>query len=99
MKLYDECRDCLYNSQMKKVESVYGDDQRMQSFKEAVRALCDGAPDNWCAPLLMRAIDGVHQSIFGGDNRLFRAKNHLQRRPVGIGGGYICPHMLGGRPR
>ena len=66
MKLYDECRDCLYNSQMKKVESVYGGDQRMQSFKEAVRALCDGAPDNWCAPLLMRAIDGVHQSIFGG---------------------------------
>ena len=40
MKLYDECRDCLYNSQMKKVESVYGGDQRMQSFKEAVRALC-----------------------------------------------------------
>lgn len=66
MKLYDECRDCLYNSQLKKVEAMHGDDERVQAFKEAVRALCDGAPQSSCAPLLMRAIDGVHNAIFGG---------------------------------
>ena len=66
MKLYDECRDCLYNSQIKKVETMHPGDERLQSFKEAVRALCDGAPENSCAPLLMRGIDGVHQGIFGG---------------------------------
>ncbi len=38
----------------------------MQSFKEAARALCDGAPGRSCAPLLMRGIDGVHRGIFGG---------------------------------
>lgn len=65
MQLYDECRDCLYNSQMKKVASVYGGDVRFQSFKEGVRALCDGAPQTSCAPLLMRSIDGVHRGIFG----------------------------------
>ena len=65
MQLYDECRDCLYNSQMKKVESMHGGDERMQSFREAVRALCDAAPESSCAPLLMSAIDGVHRGIFG----------------------------------
>ena len=66
MKLYDECRDCLYNSQLKKVESLHGDCQKLQSFKEGVRALCDSAPEGSCAPLLMQAIDGVHRSVFGG---------------------------------
>ncbi len=66
MKLYDECRDCLYNSQMKKVEAMHQGDERLQSFKEAALALCDGAPQTSCAPLLMRGIDGVHRAIFGG---------------------------------
>lgn len=67
MQLYDECRDCLYNSQMKKVTSMHGEnDERLQSFKEAVRALCDGSPESSCAPLLMQGIDGVHRGIFGG---------------------------------
>ena len=66
MKLYDECRDCLYNSQIKKVEAMHPDDDRLLSFKESARAICDGAPESWCAPLLMRAIDGVHRGIFGG---------------------------------
>lgn len=67
MKLYDECRDCLYNSQIKKVTAMHpGDGERLQAFKEGARALCDGAPESSCAPLLMRGIDSVHRGIFGG---------------------------------
>ncbi len=65
MKLYDECRQCLYNSQLKKVESMHPCDERVQTFKEVARAVCDGAPESSCAPLLMRAIDGAHRGIFG----------------------------------
>lgn len=66
MKLYDECRDCLYNSQLKKVTAMHPDDERLQQFKESARAICDGAPESSCAPLLMRSIDCVHSGIFGG---------------------------------
>lgn len=66
MKLYDECRNCLYNSQLKKVTSTHGDDPKLPVFKERVRALCDSAPENSCAPLLMRGIDDIHREIFGG---------------------------------
>lgn len=66
MQLFDECRDCLYNSQIKKVTALHEGDERLQKFKEAARALCDGAPESSCAPLLMRSIDAVHRAIFGG---------------------------------
>lgn len=66
MQLYDECRDCLYNSQLKKVTSMHEGDERLQSFKKAVRAVCDGASEKSCAPLLMQSIDAVHRGIFGG---------------------------------
>ena len=56
----------MYNSQIKKVEAMHPDDDRLLGFKESARAICDGAPESWCAPLLMRAIDGVHRGIFGG---------------------------------
>ncbi len=75
MQLYDECRDCLYNSQLKKVTDLHGECHKLQSFKEGVRALCDGAPDSWCAPLLMQAIDGVHRSVFGGSIDYSREKH------------------------
>ena len=91
MQLYDECRDCLYNSQLKKVTAMHDGDCRLQSFKEGARALCDGAPDSSCAPLLMRGIDGVHRAIFGGiidysaekhafNGALLRLEDQIMRR-------------------
>ena len=35
-------------------------------FCEQVKQLCRNAPKTYCAPLLMRDIDGVHRAIFGG---------------------------------
>lgn len=65
MTLDEECKDCLYNSQMKKVEKGRPDGAKFAEFKKEVRALCDNPPETYCAPLLMRDIDGLHRKIFG----------------------------------
>ena len=65
MRLYEECKDCLFNSQMKKVEREQTDKEKIERFKAGVREVCNGAPEEYCAPLLMRDIDGVHKRIFG----------------------------------
>lgn len=65
MVLNEECKDCLYNSQMKKVISSRHDADKLAQFKREVRSLCDNPPDNYCAPLLMRDIDSAHRRIFG----------------------------------
>lgn len=65
MKLDYECRGCLYNSQMKKVEKEQGDGEKLQAFRDGVKALCDNPPPHYCAPLLMRDINNLHRDIFG----------------------------------
>lgn len=65
MTLDEECKGCLYNSQMKKVERSNDDKTKLEEFRSKVRELCDNPPANYCAPLLMRDIDNVHRAIFG----------------------------------
>ncbi len=64
MKFDDECRDCLYNSQLSKVVKAK-DGDKFELFKRGVRALCDNPPVNYCAPLLARDINLLHVKIFG----------------------------------
>ncbi|MDE6504967.1 MAG: ARMT1-like domain-containing protein [Clostridia bacterium] len=66
MLLDEECKGCLYNSQLKKVEKEQGAGERFERFKRGVKALCQNPPAEYCAPLLMRDIDRVHREIFGG---------------------------------
>lgn len=65
MKLDQECKGCLFASQLKKVEKDHPSPQKLDEFKAEVKKLCQNAPQNYCAPLLMRDIDGVHRKIFG----------------------------------
>ncbi len=64
MLLDEECKSCLYNSQMKKVEREKSG-EKLLSFKRGVKKLCENPPANYCAPLLMRDIDRLHKEIFG----------------------------------
>lgn len=65
MLLDEECKGCLFNSQLKKVEREQGAGEKLESFKKGVRALCQNPPEAYCAPLLMRDIDRLHREIFG----------------------------------
>lgn len=65
MLLDEECKSCLYNSQLKKVEREKGRGKNFELFKARVKALCDNPPGDYCAPLLMRDIDGIHRGIYG----------------------------------
>lgn len=65
MELSEECKGCLFNSQLKKVEREQGDKQKLALFKREVEALCQNPPKDCCAPLLMRGIDNIHRKIFG----------------------------------
>lgn len=65
MELDIECKSCLYNSQMKKVEREQTDEGLVKAFKDGVKILCENPPKHYCAPLLMRDIDGIHRGIFG----------------------------------
>lgn len=80
MVLDEECRGCLYNSQMKKVERTQNDEGKLQQFKAGVKALCENPPKDYCSPLLMRDINRLHARIFGSgidyseEKRLFNLK-------------------------
>lgn len=65
MLLDEECKGCLYNSQLKKVERERGAGEKFDAFKSRVKALCENPPKTYCAPLLMRDIDGAHREIYG----------------------------------
>ena len=65
MYLEAECKDCLYNSQLKKVLREQGGGEKTELFKNGVKELCANPPDYYCAPLLMRDIDRLHRKIFG----------------------------------
>lgn len=65
MKLAEECKGCLFKSQLKKVEKEESDETKLAAFKEGVRALCANPPEDYCSPLLMRDINRLHERIFG----------------------------------
>lgn len=65
MKLDEECKGCLYKSQLGKVEKEQKDGRKVELFKKEVKQLCDNPLENYCAPLLMRDIDLCHRKIFG----------------------------------
>lgn len=80
MLLDEECKGCLYNSQLKKVAKEQGEDEKFEKFKLGVKALCNNPPATYCAPLLMRDIDRLHRKIYGHsidysrEKRLFNGK-------------------------
>lgn len=65
MRLDEECKGCLYNSQLKKVERSTTDGEKLQAFRDGVRKLCANPPKDYCSPLLMRDINEYHKKIFG----------------------------------
>ena len=65
MELDNECRSCLFNSQIKKVEREQSDKTKLGKFKREVKELCESAPGDCCAHVLMRGIDLLHRRIFG----------------------------------
>lgn len=80
MVLDEECKGCLFNSQLKKVEKSCADAAKLQKFKRGVKSLCENPPENYCSPLLMRDIDRLHRKIFGkgidysAEKRLFNGE-------------------------
>lgn len=79
MELDEECRGCLFNSQLKKVEREQTDKRKVRQFKAEVKTLCETAPAGSCAPLLMRGIDLLHRSIFGCGIDYSREKSAFNR--------------------
>lgn len=80
MVLDEECKGCLYRSQLKKVEKGQTDKFRLEEFRRGVKSLCQNPPENYCSPLLMRDIDRLHGKIFGkgidysAEKRLFNSE-------------------------
>lgn len=79
MELDEECKGCLYNSQLKKVEREQGAGEKLDLFKARVKALCENPPAHYCAPLLMRDIDGIHREIYGCGIDYSREKSLFNR--------------------
>ncbi|MDE6613458.1 MAG: ARMT1-like domain-containing protein, partial [Clostridia bacterium] len=79
MELDNECKSCLYGSQMKKVESTQTDKAKLAKFKKQVKSLCENPPAHYCAPILMRDINGLHCKIFGSDIDYSREKSLFNR--------------------
>lgn len=65
MQLAEECKGCLFKSQLKKVENDETDSEKLAVFRNGVRALCANPPADYCSPLLMRDINRLHTKIFG----------------------------------
>lgn len=86
MNLDDECRQCLYRSQLKKVTLEHPNDKRLDEFKRQTLELCQNASAESCAPLLMRGIDGIHRKIFGGPIDYSREKSAFNRALLNIEG-------------
>lgn len=59
---------------MKKVEAEQRDKNKLAEFKSEVKKLCQNAPQNYCAPLLMRDINGLYRKMFGKDLDYSREK-------------------------
>lgn len=59
---------------MKKAEAEQRDKNKLAEFKSGVKKLCQNAPQTYCAPLLMRDINGLYCKIFGKDLDYSREK-------------------------
>lgn len=79
MQLDEECRGCLFRSQWKKVERDQNDREKLELFRDRVRRLCESAPEDSCAPLLMREIDRIHRDLFGCGIDYSREKSLFNR--------------------
>lgn len=79
MLLDEECKGCLYKSQMKKVEQGCKNAELLQKFRDGVKVLCDNPPKDYCAPLLMRDIDRLHRKIFGSGIDYSKEKSMFNR--------------------
>lgn len=85
MKLDDECRGCLFNSQMKKVGAIHvGED--LSSFTRRVKEVCGSAPRDWASPLLMREIDREHRRAFGVGIDYSKEKSKFNRLLLALEG-------------
>ncbi len=62
--MYDECKDCLLSSQMKKAVKQFGR-ERAEIFKTEAIKLAEKSPSEYCAPLLMRDFDALARKLFG----------------------------------
>lgn len=62
--MYEECKDCLLSSQMKKAVKQFGE-KRAEVFKAEAVKLAENAPSEYCAPLLMRDFDALARKLFG----------------------------------
>ncbi len=82
MLLDNECKDCLYNSQLKKVYREQGGGEKFENFKSAVMYLCKNPPANYCAPLLMRDIDRAHRQIYGNSIDYSREKKLFNKKMI-----------------
>lgn len=65
MLLDEECKGCLYKSQLKKVARDRGGNTG--EFERGVKQLCENPPADYCAPLLMRDINALHKKLYGCD--------------------------------
>lgn len=77
MKLGEECRSCLFNSQSKKI-SDYQDDERIE-FINRIKSLCQSEPEDSASPLLMRKINRVHQELFGKSIDYLKEKEEFNK--------------------
>lgn len=69
---------------MKKVEREQTDTEKFQKFKAEVKRLCETAPEDCCAPLLMRGIDLCHRKVFGSGIDYSREKSLFNRLLLNI---------------
>ena len=65
MKLRDECRDCLKNNQIKKIEAYPVQDDKTEQLIHRIKELCATYPADRSAPHLMMEINRLHKEIFG----------------------------------
>lgn len=84
MRLDEECKPCLFNSQLKKVERERTDKTLFEKFKAGVKKLCDNPPESYCAPLLMRDIDLYHRKVFGCGIDYSREKSAFNNKLLGM---------------
>lgn len=83
--MYDECKDCLLNSQMKKAAKQFGE-EKAEVFKTEAINLAEKSPAEYCAPLLMRDFDGLARRLFGEGLNYAEEKRQFNQAMLAIEG-------------
>lgn len=78
MRLGEECRECLFQSQSARVKK-YPDSEKKDVFLREIRSLTKTFPSESASPLLMREIDRKHREIFGYPLDYSEEKNRFNR--------------------